>query len=131
MLFRPSISKKSSRLVALTAAASLLGLTVPAFGQDTKATPVAAIPNGITATTDCKAWKPGELMASEKCEIQKGELIRAQNACIAELVNFKKASPEKAKEFAREFGPVTRENACEAAGRVLRSTASASPRVGS
>ena len=79
-MFRPTARQHAFAV----AAATLLSLTPASysFGQGLKATPVAATSEGITATTNCKAWKPGELMASEKCEILKGEFLRAQGKAL-------------------------------------------------
>ena len=120
MLYRPSSSKKASRGFALATAAVIALSPMGANAQ--QATPVAATTNGITATTDCKAWRPTELMSDEKCEILKGDLIRTQNACIAELVRFKKDEPAKFAELG--FSSVTRETACNLASRIPKRAAS-------
>src|SRR5438105_1733664 len=127
MLYRPSSFRKTA--FAMTAIAAIVGAsTLGTFSANAQQ---------VTVNTNCHDYKPGVLMADTKCEILKGRALDAQgraldaqrgaldahgntldaqNACIAELVKFKTASPERAKEFAREFGPVTRENACDAAG---------------
>lgn len=122
MTTRASSFKKSSRLVTGLAAAAIAFAPAVSFGQDIKATPVAATSGGITATTDCKTWKPGVLMGSEKCEILKGELIKSQNACIAELVKFKKDEPTRFVELG--FGNITRDVACTLASRLPKRAAS-------
>ena len=95
MLYRPSISKKSSRFVAFAAAASLLAATAPSFGQDIKATPVGTNTDDVTLNTVCRDYKPGELLASTKCEILKGGLLddalaqKEKNlACLRKVKTF-------------------------------------------
>jgi hypothetical protein len=88
-----------------------LGSASYSFGQDIKATPVASTSEGITATTNCKAWKPGELMADEKCEILKGQFLRAQNKTLGNQLAREKdnaACMQQVKPLV-EQGKVTRE----------------------
>jgi hypothetical protein len=99
--------------------ASMLGLSAfPASAQQR--------PEQITVTTDCSKYQPGVLMADTKCEILKGQVLNDQRACLVTLLEFKKAAPAKF----NELGPVTRENACELAGRVKPSASISGPRVG-
>jgi hypothetical protein len=114
--------KTASRLVNGFAAAAIALAPSLSFGQDLKPMPVATTSDGITAETNCKDWHPGELMASHKCEILKGELIKSQNACIAQLVKFKKDEPARFVELG--FGNVTRDIACNLASRLPKRAAS-------
>ena len=139
-MFRPSIRQKA---FAVAAVAALALAPTYSFGQDIKPTSVASSSEGITATTNCKEWQPGVLMASEKCEILKGEFLKAQgnaldaqgksldaqgkqlgaqNACIQELVKFKNAAPDQFRSMA--FGTITRDNACTFANRLPKKAAS-------
>lgn len=114
--------KTASRLVNGFAAAAIAFAPSLSFGQDLKPMPVATTSDGITAETNCKDWHPGELMSDEKCEILKGRLIKSQNACIAELVKFKKAEPARFVELG--FGNITRDVACSFASRLPKRAAS-------
>jgi hypothetical protein len=134
MRHRPSSFGKS--LAAFATVGSLLVGAVPSFGQDLKPMPVASTSGAITATTNCKEWNPGELMASEKCEIIKGEFLRAQgkalssrgsqittqNGCIEAIVGFKKAEPDQFASLG--LGTITRDNACKLASRLPKKSAS-------
>jgi hypothetical protein len=128
--------KTASRLVNGFAAAAIAFAPSLSFGQDLKPMPVASTSDGITATTNCKEWQPGELMASEKCEIIKGEFLRAQgkalssqgsqvatqNGCIEAIVRFKKAEPDQFASLG--LGTITRDNACKLASRLPKKSAS-------
>src|SRR5262249_27494928 len=83
--------------------------------------PNAAAPDPVTATTDCKTWMPGRLFGDGECEILKGKLIKAQNACIGEIAKFKKDAPGAFTQM--KFGTITRENACEFASRIPKRAA--------
>jgi hypothetical protein len=74
--------KTASRLVTGFAAAAIAFAPSQSFGQDLKPMPVANTSDGITAETNCKEWHPGELMGSEKCEILKGEFLKAQSRAL-------------------------------------------------
>jgi hypothetical protein len=74
--------KTASRLVNGFAAAAIALAPSLSFGQDLKPMPVATTSDGITATTNCKEWKPGELMASEQCEILKGQFLKTQGKAL-------------------------------------------------
>lgn len=74
--------KTASRLVNGFAAAAIAFAPSLSFGQDLKPMPVASSSNGITATTNCNEWHPGELMSDEKCEILKGEFLKAQGKAL-------------------------------------------------
>jgi hypothetical protein len=126
MRHRPSSIGKS--LAAFATVGSLLVGVVPSFGQGLK--PMLGSSNdGITATTNCDDWKPGELMSDEKCEILKGQILKTQgnvlatqNGCIDELVKFKRAEPDTFKSLG--FGAITRDNACNLASRLPKKAAS-------
>jgi hypothetical protein len=109
MRHRPSSIGKS--LAAFATVGSLLVGVVPSFGQDLKPRLVASTSDGITATTKCKEWKPGALMASEKCEILKGgvldEVLAAEKenlACMAKVRPFV-AQGKVTRETLTKFGP--------------------------
>jgi hypothetical protein len=128
--------KTASRLVNGFAAAAIAFAPTLSFGQDLKATPVASSSDGITTTTDCDKWKPGVLMSDEKCEIIKGEFLRAQgkalssqsnqiatqNGCIEAIVRFKKAEPDQFASLG--LGTITRDNACKLVSRLPKKSAS-------
>lgn len=83
MLYRPSISKKSSRFVAFAAAASLLAAAAPSYGQDIKPTPVASTSQPITTTTNCRDFVTSkEIFGDAKCEVIRGELLDAQSKAL-------------------------------------------------
>lgn len=74
--------KTASRLVNGFVAAAIAFAPSLSFGQDLKPMPVASSSDGITATTNCKEWHPGELMSDEKCEILKGQFLRSQGKAL-------------------------------------------------
>jgi hypothetical protein len=115
---------------ALSTAAVLGASMLASFSAAAQERSATAAPSEqVTVNTNCRDWKPGEFMADTECEIRKGgaldtqaKLIAAQNACITELVKFKKAEPA---EFSRlAFGTITRENACSLASRIPKRAAS-------
>jgi hypothetical protein len=128
------------RLAALAMLGTAAFGTVPASAQQASATTGAGPSGAVTATTDCSKYQPGVLMADTKCEILKLQVLQSQGkaldaqakvladekSCLLKLLEFKKAAPEKF----QELGTITRANACEAAGRIPKPTASAGPRVG-
>jgi hypothetical protein len=128
--------KTASRLVNGFAAAAIAFAPSLSFGQDLKPTPVASTSEGVTATTKCNEWHPGELMSDEKCEIIKGEFLKAQgkalssqgsqiatqNGCIEAIVRFKKAEPDQYASLG--LGTITRDNACKLASRLPKKSAS-------
>jgi hypothetical protein len=126
MLDRTTSIRKS--LAAFATVGSLLVGVASSYGQGLKPM-LGPSSDGITETTNCKDWKPGELMASEKCEILKGRLLKVQgnglatqNGCIDELVKYKRAEPDAFKSLG--FGTITRDNACNLASRLPKKAAS-------
>lgn len=132
-------SRTTFRRAAIAAAAATafagaaMLVSFPADAQQANATPVPASIEGVTLGTDCKTYKPGVLMADTRCLILKEQLLDAQgraldadgkrlvilNACLRALKDYKDKAPDKF----RELGPITRENACDAASRIPKPTA--------
>lgn len=106
--------------LGLTAAAAMIGLGAVGFSPRASA-------QEITLNTDCNKYRPGELGQDALCEVQRDKLLDKERSleaqlkqCIQVLQGLKTKSPA---EFAK-LGKITRENACELAGRVPRPTAS-------
>ena len=107
-----NLSRRTVLTAGFIAAASMLPLAASAQQATTNGSGGPSA--GITATTDCKAFRPDKFLGDGDCEFAKGHLLEKQNACLAKLIEFKKANPVR---FS-QMGRITRDNACDAAARI-------------
>ncbi|MEA2951906.1 MAG: hypothetical protein QOJ96_1426 [Alphaproteobacteria bacterium] len=116
MLYRPSSFRKTA--IALTTGAVLAATTAfPAAAQQTvnfSATPDCATIHDAGKRAVCESFKRTD---AAKAQTQAEAVLRG---CLVRIANFKKAQPD---DFAK-LGIVTRENACEIAGKLPRASAS-------
>jgi len=122
MLYRPASFRKTA--FAVTAAAAIAGASVlasfPANAQQAVnyTGPAACAPYAGTDRAIQCSIEQSQLRTKAATEHTQAEL--ALKKCLVQIADFKKAKPA---EFAK-LGSVTRENACEIAGKLPKASAS-------